>query len=195
MNTGAHPPSDINCGAGSLRGRVADASKADEKGTKGNSRSRPLKVHPLLTPPGKDAQRPGIKGQYVGDYKGGVWNSQALMAALMHSREDKLNYILKLMRHRDFLGVTETHGTAGEVENISLPINLKGFWSPGSTSQAGIGIAIKKEFLDRFRYSVPFLDPVVPGRLGVLRLSGEQGDLDIWVAYFPTGTREKKARW
>jgi len=116
-----------------------------------------------------------------------------MVAALMRNREDKIQYILKLMKHRDFLGITETHGTAGEVENISWPGDMEGFWSPGSTSQAGVGIVVKKEFLARFCFSVPVFDPVIPGRLGVLRLSGEQGDLDIWVAYFPTGTREKRA--
>jgi hypothetical protein len=65
---------------------------------------------------------------------------------------------------------------------------LRPFWAHGTTSQAGIGLIIKEEFLNKFN---PVTDTsweyIETGRAAVLRLRGPSGALDIFVIYLATG--------
>ena len=97
------------------------------------------------------------------------------------------------MRKRDFLGITESHGTKGSLKALRNPDGTRSWWSAGTSSRAGVGIIVSKTFLQQFPLSNwedddgPW-EVIAPGRLAVLRLRGPDGNLDLWVAYMPTGT-------
>lgn len=99
----------------------------------------------------------------------------------------KLPFPVLILQH-DFVALQETHSTAGTVAAASAPEDTVPFWSHGTRHQAGVGLIVRKPFLQKF-------DPVrrddweevIPGRLAALHLRGLQGNLSVVTAYFPSG--------
>ena len=115
-----------------------------------------------------------------------MWNAQSLFAADPVKHNMKSSYVHKLMRNKDVGIWTETHGTPGGNATWRELTNCVSWWAPwATTSCAGVGISIKKDFLDNFndvRWQV-----LIPGRAAVLKLKGKKGSLHILATYFPTG--------
>jgi len=153
--------------------------------------------HPIRQP----SALPPANIPYTGDYKGCVWNGQALFAYKTRKHQAKRDLTWKLFRQHDFTGVLETHGSQGTVDAATMPDNCIPFWTHGTTHQAGIGLLLKQEFLNKFNPVNPERDwnPIVPGRVGILSLQGSLGSLDIVVAYFATGqegsSQQQNALW
>jgi hypothetical protein len=154
-------------------------------------RLRPLYVPPPPAGgPGRQ-QRPAQQAldcPYDGAISGVTWNAQALFArsAIRHAR--KAAYTAKLIGNRDFITLSETHGSEGEASLWFGPANCQSWWSAGSASRAGVGIIVKKAFLMNFVAELTSWEEIVPGRAAVLRLRGPQGALDLHAVYFATGT-------
>ncbi len=136
---------------------------------------------------------PYVGGQsfpYAGDYRGTIWNSQALFASKVSRHAAKKSYILKSLLAKDFMLVCETHSTVGRAAAFNELLSSKGFrgfWSHGSTRRAGVGVIISHRFLEKKSLSPPSWIEVVPGEVACLRLQGEHGCLDLYSVYFPTG--------
>ena len=110
------------------------------------------------------------------------------MAAQTVRQTAKRDYLLKVLFSHDFGIVVETHGTRGKSLAFSLATEYEAHWSNFSASRAGIGIILKKSFLDRFE---PFVEvdiqEIEEGSLARLTLRGRDGNLDIWAVYLTTG--------
>ena len=102
---------------------------------------------------------------------------------------------MRLASEHDFTGVLETHGTKDVEDTIRLPAEFDAFWSHGTSQQAGVGLIIRSGFLLKFN-TVQQDDwtHVIPGRVARLSLRGPKGCLDIFVAYFPTGSQGAQER-
>jgi hypothetical protein len=89
---------------------------------------------------------PPARMQYVGDFKGATWNSQALLARRTHRQSPKRRHAIRLINSHDFLGMQETHSTRGATDayETRLPSDVRCFWSHESTRQAGITIWVQK---------------------------------------------------
>ena len=61
-----------------------------------------------------------------------------------------MRYVERLLVGRDFVLLTETHGTEGEGLAARLPDGVVGFWAPGTNRRAGVAILVKQSFLDQF---------------------------------------------
>ena len=79
---------------------------------------------------------------------------------------------------------------------LKVPATCVPFWSHGGTRTAGVGLWVQRRFLDNFNSISPEdWHEVVPGRVGILRLDGALGSLDLVVLYMPTGAaQEERAR-
>ncbi len=55
------------------------------------------------------------------------------------------------------------------------------------TARAGVGIVVKKAFLQKFQAQEPVWTEHEPGRMASLQLVGAEGALDIAACYMPTG--------
>ena len=124
------------------------------------------------------------------DYHGAWWNAQALFASDPMLQHHKQSHAWKILNKGNFMGFAETHSTDGHARACSLPQNTKFFWSHGpSRHQAGVGLAIKNDFLQNFNPARDDdWDEIEPGRVARLPLRGPNGSLDLYVCYFPTGT-------
>ena len=69
----------------------------------------------------------------------------------------------------------------------------KAWFSQLNSKRAGVGLIVKDKFLSKFKKKPPVWEEVIKGRAGVLHLEGEEGRLDIWTSYFPTGVPENSA--
>lgn len=85
---------------------------------------------------------------------------------------------------RDFIGLQETHSTAGRAAAFSTEFMNKytSFWSHLSKRQGGVGIIVKNTFLVNFSGTPIWLE-IVPGRIAMLTLSGPSGSLNLVVCY------------
>ena len=82
----------------------------------------------------------------------------------------------------------ELHSTEGSVLTWNPPEGYNFFHLHGSAASAGVGILIRRSFLDLFDTPPsPQLDNIVPGRIGRLRLKGKLGSLDLYSVYLTTG--------
>ena len=85
--------------------------------------------------------------------------------------------------------ISETHGSDGEALALSLPDDIKAWFSPGTASRAGVGLLSRQSFLDQF---LPVREKdwiqATPGRAAVLRLRVVNGALDLWTIYGAIGT-------
>ena len=131
---------------------------------------------------------PPYRGPYNGHYSGCFWTAQALFAIDPALQNHKQRHADHLVSTRDFLGLAETHGSAGTILGARGRSGHKEFWSHGPSSAAGIGLITSDTFL---RKSNPCAEGdwegLVDGRLGRLRLEGTAGRLDIYVVYMPSG--------
>ena len=86
------------------------------------------------------------------------------------------------------MAVQETHGQPGRESALQLPDGVRGFWSAGTTQQAGVGLLVRESLLARFApvRDSDWITPVA-GRAAMLRLRGPEGALDIGVVYMHTG--------
>ena len=141
----------------------------------------------LLWPPPAAVDPPETRFPYVGDLQGATWNAQALFARKRHRHEQKDAYMRRLLRGRDFVAIADSHGLEGVAAAWSCPDDCRCWFSPGTTRRAGVGIVIKKSFLQQFAIVPPRWVQLVPGRAAVLQLRGTGGALDLHVVYFATG--------
>ena len=137
------------------------------------------------------------KFPFNGDFKGCSWNGQALFAAKAKKQFPKMRKAIGLSNAHDFTCIQEAHSTEGKTDMLTLPKNLTSCWSNISTSQAGIGIILKKSFLEQFNPVNMENDwtEVIPGRVGRLRLNGPKGAMDIFAIYMDahSGHERKQA--
>ena len=131
------------------------------------------------------------RGQYTGSYTGAFWNAQSFFATSTVKHSEKRRYLDRLLRKMDFVCLTECHGTPGEHAALDLPLELEAFWAEGTPSRGGVGIILKKAWLDKFDVAKPIWDILVPVRVATLHLFSKQCNLDITVVYFPTGQLSK----
>jgi exonuclease III len=123
------------------------------------------------------------------DYSGVTWNTQALMTQNPGKQTAKLNKVKKLALKHDMIGLQEVHGTDGREVSFNGIDTHKQLWSHGSRSQAGIGLWMRKTFLEKFNdITEHSWDEIEPGRVGRLRLQGPNGNLDIFVVYLQAGS-------
>ena len=121
---------------------------------------------------------------YCGDYAGFAWNAQALLAQKAHRQVSKRYRAQQLINKHDFGIFSETHGLAGREDAYWLPQGVRAFWSHGTAHQGGICLWVKDIFLNKFRESK--WEVLEPGRIAVLRLRGDEGELDIFAVYLST---------
>ena len=76
-------------------------------------------------------------GQYIGNFRAGVWNAQALAAAGAARHFPKWRYVSKLCHKRDWISITEAHGTQSQLEVMDTPNGTIGFWSAGTRTRGG----------------------------------------------------------
>ena len=124
---------------------------------------------------------------YIGDVRGATWNSQAMFARKRQRHDAKAAHVRRLLQDRDFLAITDTHGLEGGTAAWSCPADCRAWWSPGTTRRAGVGVVVKRSFLELFGAVEPGWHHIVPGRSAVLQLRGSAGAMDIHVVYFATG--------
>ena len=157
---------------------------------------RRLVNQPII--PKENRTRPGLlptaSCPFLEDFNGAWWNAQALFASDVALQSDKHRLAWSLLNKSDFTGYAETHSTTGHVVAASLPATAKFFWSHAPTrSQAGIAVAVKHSFLERFNpVDDASWEEIEPGRVARLKLRGPNGALDIYACYFPTGTSSEE---
>ena len=139
-------------------------------------------------PPPAATDLPATRFPYLGDFAGASWNTQALFARKRGRHDVKHHYVHRLMRGRDFVTLSDTHGLEGGTEVWARPLGCSAWFSPGTSRRGGVGIVVRDSFLRQFRAAPPRWLPIVPGRAAVLQLRGEAGALDIFSVYFATGT-------
>ena len=137
---------------------------------------------------GIDEVSEGKSLPYPGDYEGGEWNTQALFCKNIWRHHRKRLHAYKLISKRDFLILTDTHGRDGEGDSLKLPPGVSSWWSHGSSRRGGIGIWVKDSFLAKFQKKAPKWVVILQGRAAVLRLEGDEGNIDLVACYFPTGS-------
>ena len=64
---------------------------------------------------------------------------------------------------------------------------IRAFWSHGGNRRAGVGILLNQKFLDEFKTQAPEWGEIAVGEAAMLQLQGEEGNLDIFSLYLPTG--------
>ena len=125
---------------------------------------------------------------FRGGFRGATWNAQALFSTDPERQEAKQRVLMGVASSHDFVMVQETHSTDGALHAWRQPAGYEYFYSHGSNTVAGIGILVDKQFLQQFTVPVSrCLEEVIPGRAGILRLSGAKGRVDLVVVYAPTG--------
>ena len=129
-------------------------------------------------------------------YRGQSWNSQALFATDIGKQQAKQKYAWdRLLPDCDFLGLLETHGTKGKAIAERAPATCLPFWAYGTSQQNGVGLLVQNTLLAKFNpVDESSWRVVVPGRVRQLRLRGENGGLDLYVIYIPTGSEAKTQR-
>ena len=85
-----------------------------------------------------------MQGPYFGDTARACWNARAYFATT------KQQYARTIFEKCDFLGLVETHGTLGKEIAARQQPGCRQLWSHGTSSQAGVGLQLKDEFLQRF---------------------------------------------
>ena len=127
---------------------------------------------------------------YHGDYRGALWNAQGLFHSKAQKQAKKWKLVYSILQSRDFLLLSETHGTPGRVRAVVdrlSQIGFRAFWSHATSHRAGVAVLIRHDFLKKFSASPPQWSELVPGELACLHLRGQDGNLDLYSAYFPTG--------
>ena len=123
---------------------------------------------------------------FHGRYEGVGWNSQAFLCRKIWKRQRKKALVSRLLEKRDFFCLADTHGGRLEGDGFTPPEGTEAWFSEGTAQRGGVGVIVKKKFLERFSYID--WEEVVEGRAAVLHLDGKEGAMDIWATYFPTGS-------
>jgi exonuclease III len=117
-----------------------------------------------------------------------TWNAQGLFAARPDRHRRKKAKSLQLMKGAQILATQETHGTPGKAKALSLPAEVRPFWSHLTSQLGGVGLWFARPFLQNFD---PLTDDdiiqVEAGRAMVVRLEGPLGALDVINVYLHTG--------
>jgi len=125
---------------------------------------------------------------YTGDFRGVGWNAQALCAVRSQRHRPKRVRAFELIRKRDFMGVTDTHGNRGKFEAMAATPGVRRFWAEGTATQAGVSLWVQEAFLENFnKVKDDDWKIIVKGRLAFLNLRGPKGNCQLWVCYMPTG--------
>ena len=131
---------------------------------------------------------------YSGEFRGTAYNTQSLYA---YEIADTINAVARIAQPADFTIVSETRETAERKASLDhrLLSDHTYFSSYLDAHKGGVGILIKKAFLDKF----PFTDldncwkVLVRGRIGRLCLAGPKGWFHIYAVYFdPSDKRSQK---
>jgi len=128
---------------------------------------------------------------FQGALKGVSWNLRGWFAADPHRMAMKTRRVRRLLQQHDVVCIQETHANAGEQLAFGCTEGVKAYFSAGTNARGGIAILLSTKFLASFDPAVSHWEELVPGRLGILRLRGPFGGLNIVNCYFPTGTRER----
>lgn len=109
---------------------------------------------------------------FSGNIRGTTWNSQAFFANEQHKHHEKWSYLEKLLDKHDWVALTETHSTKGEVAAKAISDAYAAKCSHfNSKATAGLGLVIKNKFLEQF-YALKDDDweEIVEGRIARLTL-------------------------
>ena len=122
-----------------------------------------------------------VRFPYRAKLRGATWNAQALFSVDGERQSAKQAILCKLASQHDFVILQETHSTEGALAIWRPPSGFRYFHSHGSQAVAGIGVLVRSSFLANFD-PIPEhqLHELVPGRAGVLHLTGPTGCLDIF---------------
>ena len=186
--------------------------------TDGTEASQPVMIQDTIKKLLKEERLGPIKGggnkgieattPYRGNYRGCTWNAQALFTKV-EKQEVKWRYMGKLLKNHDFIGITETHSTEGEVKAKDSFEKSTIFWShyekkgdsdtdTESKFTGGIALALNNNFLDKFDKVDPSKDWTIveKGRAAKLSLKSKEGALDIFTCYLTAGstTDDRKER-
>ena len=125
---------------------------------------------------------------FKGDYNGCSWNAQAYFAADPARQAAKQNHATTLLMEHDFCCISEAHSNEGKTTSYRKAMGHSAWWSHGSNAVGGVGILVRDSFLARFKevQEEDWLE-IIPGRVARIRLSGAEGQLDIYSVYMETG--------
>jgi hypothetical protein len=132
---------------------------------------------------------------YGGEWSIACWNAQGLLATSATKQHRKMAKAKQLATHRDMLVMTETHGNIGKCRACRVPLGYKAFWCSSGGGEAGVGIWIRKGFLETVvgdNGGLEHID-IDPGRTAVVRMWGSEGRVQIGMAYLQTGNSGGRA--
>ena len=75
------------------------------------------------------------------------------------------------------------------LNEASVTKGFRPFWSHGGNRRAGVGILVSLDLLKKFSLSPLCWVQINEGEAAILRLQGDEGNLDICCTYFPTGNQ------
>ncbi len=70
--------------------------------------------------------------------------------------------------------------------------DVQAWWSHEGQCTGGVGIFVRKAFLEHFLEGRAEWVAVVPGRAAMLRLDGRRGSLDLCILHLPTGAARRQ---
>eukprot|EP00973_Karenia_brevis_P084330 11703944-Karenia_brevis.AAC.1 len=114
---------------------------------------------------------------FTGSFRGCSWNSRAWLCNKPILHHNKHTYISKLLKDHDFVGVQETHSSAGKIRGLASFENATCFWSHGSARIGGIALIVKHDFLAQFESRT--WTEIEVGRSAILKLDGSAGSFDL----------------
>ena len=177
-----------------IAGDTAGSEGQDERAPASANIGLPAAGAATAAPAGLEVGAVGVDGRcFGGDYKGVTWNAQGFFCAAMASYSEKRRFVQRLLDCNDFVVLTETHGTIGSQKQFEPIRGTEAFWAEGTSARGGVGIIVQNEFLAKFRRRPPEWRRIEAGRLACLRLDGNEGNLDLLAAYFPTGRKRHLA--
>ena len=139
-----------------------------------------------------------VSGPYLLPVSLCIWNTQGLCSADGRKAKRKREALLRLVARFDIVLIQETHCGDFKQEFVEKCISNshKCHWSPvpESSNSGGVGIIIKAELAAQFKIHTPVI--IVLGRILALRLSGDNGALDVFCVHLEPAlhTRDKIAQ-
>lgn len=115
--------------------------------------------------------------------RGGSWNAQALFAAKPTLEDSRFKIISCILPSVDFCVFSETHSTHCRALALDARYRQEFVWFyvHGTRSAKGLGLAVRRTFLANFSYHAWL--QVHSSSVGVLRLDGPHGPLDLYACY------------
>lgn len=168
-----------------LRPRIAEA---DESVVWVEGQRPPLPPDPPPPPdPALASSPPPRLLPWEGDLRGATWNAQSFFCVCPNRQRRKHALVTRLFQHVDVVMLQEVHGSAGAFAAYRPPPGVTAYWAAGTQSRAGVGILVHSRLLSQFDPQHTWWQVPIPGRLGILRLRGPKGSLNLQVVYLPTG--------